>query len=421
VAGYYFDEQDRYRDRPLSFHWHVPDLSREFDLPPARNVSVEVVRSSILAEAILAGEAGQGVSYSRNRNFYADGKRYRGTDFTYASVLGAVAELDKAGWISDRRVAPGNLGWQSSFVATDRLMQVWDAVGGELIYKPNGEIIWLKNDAGELIDYRETRVTLRLRRPLEIINKGLACLDIDVPGAERRGHLLVIEGGYVSPTPGNALRRIFNRSDFALGGRAYGWWQNIPKTVRGSLTIGGEPTAEVDYSAMHPAILYGRAGIKFTGDPDEISGFDRDEIKLGFNIALNAKNRRAAVAALADHLGTGRTRAAEIIGAIMERHQPIAPHFCSDAGVRLMRTDSEVILSATQAVNDAGAPALPIHDALIVPARSADLAAAKMSESFERIVGRVNPCSIKIKGGNVLHMGESAPGPAAPPPFQTAA
>jgi hypothetical protein len=74
-----------------------------------------------------------------------------------------------------------------------------------------------------------------------------------------------------------------------------------------------------------------------------------------------------------------------------------------------MRTDSEVILSATQAVNHAGAPALPVHDALIVPAQSADLAKAKMVESFERIVGSVNPCTVKIKPGNLPHMGKERP------------
>jgi hypothetical protein len=119
---------------------------------------------------------------------------------------------------------------------------------------------------------------------------------------------------------------------------------------------------------------------------------------------------------LADHLETTRGRAAEIVDAIMRRHQPIAHWFCSDAGVRLMRIDSELILAALQAVNDAGDPALPIHDALIVPARCADSAAAKMVESFERIVGNVNPCNIKIKAGNLPHMGSVTRSPPPSPP-----
>jgi hypothetical protein len=406
---------ERYRDRPLSFHWSAPDLTRELDLPPARNAAHFATRSSIVAEAIIGAETGRPTSYSRRWCFYSQGKRYRGTSFTYATVMPGVAELDRADIIIDRRVSPGNIGRQSTFIATDRLMQAWHAMEGELLYAPRGEIIWLKNDAGEPIDYRDTRETQRLRRQLEVINEGLARLAIEIPGAKRRGHLLVIDGSYVLPTPGNALRRIFNRSSFAMGRRAYGWWQNLPKTARADLTIGGEPTAEVDYSAMHAAILYGKAGIKFAGDPYDVTGFERDAIKLGFNIALNAKNKRAAIAALADHLGTCRGRAADIIDAIMKRHKPIGHEFCTDAGVRLMRIDSEVILTATQAVNEAGDPALPVHDALIVPARSADQTAAKMVESFERIVGRVNPCNIKIKAGNLPHMGKRDRLPSAPP------
>jgi hypothetical protein len=71
--------------------------------------------------------------------------------------------------------------------------------------------------------------------------------------------------------------------------------------------------------------------VKLSCGQYDIDGFERAEIKLGFNIAINAKNRRAAIAALADHLGTGRHRAAEIVDAIMKRHAPIARWFCSDA------------------------------------------------------------------------------------------
>jgi hypothetical protein len=98
------------RDRPLSFHWSAPDLARKLGLPPARNAAVEAARASILAEAIIAAESGKSVSYSRNRDFHANSRRYRETAYSYATVLAAVAELDRAGIIIDRRVAPGNLG-----------------------------------------------------------------------------------------------------------------------------------------------------------------------------------------------------------------------------------------------------------------------------------------------------------------------
>ena len=51
----------------------------------------------------------------------------------------------------------------------------------------------------------------------------------------------------------------------------------------------------------------------------------------------------------------------------MLKNTDIAVAFGSDAGVRLMRIDSELILGALRAANDDGFGALPVHDSLIVP------------------------------------------------------
>jgi hypothetical protein len=414
MAAYYFDDRQNNpdRDRPLTFHWHAMDLVRLLYLPQARGRAHELARASILAEAILGWESGQHVSYSRRWAFYSASGRYRGTAFTYSTVTSAIPDLARAGWINDYRVPPGNLGRQSTFHATDALIDRYHEGICELVYTA-GEIILLKGQDGELADYRDTRETRRLRKDLDRVNESLARLQIDIPGAEWRGQHLFVGQSCLLPTPANTMRRIFSRGSFALHGRAYGWWQSIPKTARASMTLNGEAIAEADYSALHASILYSEANIKFTGDPYDIDGFNRPEVKLGFNIAINAKNHRAAVAALAEHLGTSRDHAARVIAAIRHRHQPIERHFCSDAGVRLMRIDSELVLSALKGLNAAGDAALPVHDALIVPARRANQAAAKMVESFEQIVGRINPCQIKIKGGNLPHMGELACSPPA--------
>jgi hypothetical protein len=408
MTAFHFEHHDNYveRDRPLGFHWRTPEVVRLLGLPPANN-AYQAARGAILAEAILGWECGQRVSYSRSHDFYSTGKRYRGTGFTYASVMWAVADLARAGLITDYRVPRGNLGWQSSFEATPALIDAYHSAICRLIYTA-GETLWLKDSAGNLVDYRETSNTRRLRKALGAINENLASLQIVVPSAEWSGRHLKIGESYVLPTPGNGLRRIFSRGNWSLHGRAYGWWQSIPKTARTSMTINGEPVAEADYGSLHASILYNQAGIRFSGDDAyDIDGFNRTDVKLGFNIAINAKNHRAAVSALADHLGTDRRHAANVIAAIQHRHKPIEQQFCSDAGVRLMRTDSELILTALKIVNDAGDPALPVHDALIVPTRCADQAAATMHDCFERIVGRVSRCAVKINGQNVPHMGEA--------------
>jgi hypothetical protein len=58
------------------------------------------------------------------------------------------------------------------------------------------------------------------------------------------------------------LRRIFSRGSFQKGGRFYGgWWQFIPSNYRRYITINGLPTVEVDYSELHPRMMYQDANL----------------------------------------------------------------------------------------------------------------------------------------------------------------
>jgi hypothetical protein len=395
-----------YRDRPLTFQWQsAPGFVEALGLPAARNGAYEATRRAILAEALLGAESGQGVSCRRRKVFYSSGKRYRSPDHTYATVLGSVDELEQKGWLCGHRVKPNNRGWQSSFWATPDLVRAAREFASDPKYEVR-EAIRLKDDADDLLDYTETRETLRIRRALEPINAYLKGLKIELPGAVRQGRHLGIGDSQVLPIPGNGLQRIFGRGSFAYHGRAYGWWQNIPRMARGYLTIDGEATAEADYSSLHASMLYCKRGLKFTGDAYEVGNYPRDHAKFGFNIAVNAPNRRSAVYALANRIGTNRPYAAGVLAAIEDRHKQISEAFFSDVGIRLMRIDSELILGALRASNDEGISALPVHDALIAPSHSIDRAAEKMVEAFETVVGRANSCQIKIKGEKVPHTGE---------------
>jgi hypothetical protein len=307
----------------------------------------------------------------------------------------------------EHRVKPNARGWQSSFWATPALVRIARAPGAEPLFV-ECETIVLKDSAGDLVDYRITPLTVRLHKALKPINTYLKELQIDLPGAVRQGRHLRVGDLLLLPIPGNGLRRIFSRGSFACHGRAYAWFQNIPREVRGGLLINGETTAEADYAALHASILYCEEGIRFSGDPYDVDNFPRHLVKLGFNIAVNTDSRRSAVCSIAENAKISLVDAAELLGAIENRHKPISGAFCSDAGVRLMRIDSELILRALRASNDDGFGALPIHDALIAPARNIGQAQANMVEAFETIVGRVNPCQVRIKEKKVPHMGEGA-------------
>jgi len=348
----------------------------------------------LLAEALLGAENGQGVSYSRRKGFYASARRYRSRAYTYTTVTRSVDELVQRGLLHEQRVKPNHRGWQSSFCATPALLEAASAYHPELAFHA-GEPIRLRDAAGDLVDYIETRQTWQLRRALEPLNARLKELQIELPGAERRGRHLCIGDALILPLPGNGVHRIFSRGDWACHGRAYGWWQNIPRKVRPDLLIDGEPTAEADYAALHPTMLYCRRGLKFDGDPYDVGDIPREHAKKGFNIAVNEPDRRSALYALADRARITPADADRVLVAVEHRHKSISDALFSDAGIRLMRDDSDMILSAVGAANDRGVVALPIHDALVVQARYSD--AEVMVEAFEKIVGRANPCHVKIK------------------------
>src|SRR5262249_29789079 len=147
------------------------------------------------------------------------------------------------------RAKPGDLGWQSSFRATERLCQAFAGATYDYALR---EPIQLRGDDGKLMDYRETAATHRMRREINRINQELGQMAVDhfARGAFRAGPHLVIDGAYVLPAQPQ-LYRVFNRGRFTRGGRVYGWFQNLPKEVRRALKLNQEPVSEPDFRQMH--------------------------------------------------------------------------------------------------------------------------------------------------------------------------
>ena len=68
-----------------------------------------------------------------------------------------------------------------------------------------------------------------------------------------------------------SLYRVFTDTSFTRGGRFYGgWWQNIPSRLRPFITINGKETVELDYSSMHPRMLYAHIGMECPDEPYDV-------------------------------------------------------------------------------------------------------------------------------------------------------
>jgi hypothetical protein len=377
VKGGHLSECRWRRDIPLTGNWRPASsvserLGLEVPRKPARAEALE----RIATEAIVMARArpGRWISYSRRKAFYVGGGRYRATCLTHSTVAPSVDQLAAAGLIEHDRAYPGRWNLQSRFRASEELIAIWEGGGPEITHAPR-ELIVLRGCDGELLDYADTEQTAQWRRNLAEINEAITSTEIRLDGRLIRDgeplHLEAVQFGAAH----SDLHRVFNRASFEHGGRFYGgWFQNVPKDQRASITINGEPIIEHDYRSLHPRLLYAQAGKPLQGDPYELLGWPRPLVKVGFNMRINADTPMAAIRSLAresELAGEGAyARARQLISDIEEKHQSIRPAFSSGAGLRLQRLDSDmaqtVILRMAQAH---GAVVLPIHDSFICAKR----------------------------------------------------
>jgi hypothetical protein len=354
------------RDKALSLNWAPvdPDAYNWLGLPDLTPLATKA-RTAILTETLVAGN--RSISYSRDRNFYNDRQRYFRPTYSYRAIVPAVDQLADAGLIEHDRARPGRRGLQSRFRIAPALLEELSAI--EVQYKPL-ELIVLRDHDGNPIDYRDNRETRAMRKRLADLNEGLRSQEIAIDGRIIREGDLLGNGGRAQAQ----LHRVFHRGDFDLGGRFYGGhWQNIPKEGgRDSITINGESTVEVDYAGLHIRLLYQQIGKPMPIDPYDFG--PRKQAKLALLIAINARSHMSAVRALADALRHDPEIddpfgvANKLVKAAKARHPEIAWAIASDAGVRLMRQDSElaerIMLQVVRAI---GIVPLPVHDSFIVP------------------------------------------------------
>jgi hypothetical protein len=390
------------RDKPLTLNW-APVERDAYDclgLPGLGRLAMKA-RAQIITEVLVAGD--RSISYSRNKNFYNDSQRYYRPTYSYRAIIPAIDQLAAAGIIEHEKMPPGHRGFQSRFRAAPDLLKELAAV--EVQYRPL-ELIVLRDADGNPVDYRDNRETRAMRKRLAELNEALLSQQVGL------GNRIIREGDQLD-SGGRAqaqLHRVFHRGDFANGGRFYGGhWQNIPtEGGRDQITINGQPTTEVDYRGLHIRLLYQEAGKEMPADPYDFA--PRHQAKLALLIAINARSHISAVRALADAL-RGDAGVADpfmtadrLIKAAKARHPDIAWALASDAGVRLMRKDSElaerIMLETVRAI---GIVPLAVHDSFIVPSNQE----GRLMQTMEEAIScKNNPpktsCKNSPQNGDIL-------------------
>ena len=250
-------------------------------------------------------------------------------------------------------------------------------------------------DAG-IIDVPDD-VELAMSRMKEINEENMRHV-VTVHGRRVDVHESVI---YRYETDDNGAHGVWDRN-----GRNYSMKngiQALKRTERGDVLIDGQRTCEVDYSALHPHMLYAMNGLDFHGDVYNVGnwyqqyGLTKEEARKACKkmmlITINARNKVVAMHSFKKEwnldnglpAGTFISWMYVLYGAIMRRHRRIAHEFCSGKGVYLMNMDGRLMREVMHRLARRRICALGVHDSVVVNARFASVAAGIMKEEYAKM------------------------------------
>jgi len=343
---------------------------------------------SIVLDLYVAWNAGPtsvvGVALGKDK-FRRD-SRYRALFLTYDTFIAAFDGLVGLGYVSrvnkGYNYGPGAQARVTRVRATEKLIELLTGPAGltvaRLTYRtgPDApEPIILRNKKKKSVGYTDTNYTITIRDEVERINDKLSGHSIDLRISDEQmtdlNSRMASDFSDKRRTRFNVdfaakrLRRIFNNEDWAQGGRFYGgWWQNVPKDYRRYITIDDKRTVEVDYSEMHPLMMYASVNAKLEGDAYDVGlpKVPRDTIKLAFNKLVNAERHMNPEQDLAQY----GTTSDELRARIRDRHRPIDLFFKSGHGSRLQNLDADLAARVMIRFLDMGYVCLPVHDSFIV-------------------------------------------------------
>ncbi len=335
-------------------------------------------------------------------------------------IINALHKADLIDLAKGSYTAPGSKGNRNTRIRASETMQGWFAQAKferEDIGRAEGEeVIILKDDKSNQIEYDDTSETEQMREEVVAYNELIAASFIDIPSLQDPviepedpddSRLILIDG---DPP---RTRRIFSRNDWQLNGRFYGgWWQRINSDWRNQIFINDSPTIEVDFQGLHINLIYAELGEELVGDPYDISpikipGYPpiliRNMIKRLVLTAMNAKDKSSAYRAFREGYPAGNAgknmtneKLEELLAAFLTRNPKVSDFLFSDKGIQLMRIDSDITAHIHRHFTEQGIPVLSVHDSYIIDCtRVAEMRAA-MAKASEAVVGRSLPTSIKL-------------------------
>ncbi|WP_343755254.1 DUF6538 domain-containing protein, partial [Rhodovulum strictum] len=157
------------------------------------------------------------------------------------------------------------------------------------------------------------------------------------------------------------------------------------------LRINGEEVVELDYGQVMPRLVYALAGkVPSMDDLYAIPCFEehRPGIKKVASSMLFVEAPISRFPQDTRHLFPKSVKIGDVTEAIMAAHPEIADSFFNGIGHRCQFLESEILVEVLLVLKGMGIVALPIHDAILVPASAAAQAKAVMLEVFKKRTGQ---------------------------------
>lgn len=353
------------------------------------------------------------IRYSANKNNNTKSQYNKFGHTMFMRTLNKLIELD---YIDDNRIKPcvdkEGQRFQSSFSITNKLRRHFDNNLDWFCDEKKGECLFLhiKNDHEDYLDdYKDNPSTRRLRSNLVKLNnnnKQFGQPTVDTREVRSRPSLPYISHWMNNSMPGMKksefvnsrvnfcakYHRVFN-NDWKHGGRWYSQIQSLPKEIRSHLYIGNEQTAELDFTCLHPYVLYAREGIQFSGDAYLTSDphqrlINKLIILAVFCSSSREQTRKAALKKFRkERIDCKNDQINATLDLLEEKHTPISKWFYSGCGLELQYTDSTITGKIVKEFVRQKKPIYPVHDSYIVRKSDSGLLRQCMINSYREVVG----------------------------------
>lgn len=356
----------------------------------------------ILCANLFIEGASKPISISRNKKDYVKSPFRRASWF----IIELIDLMKEGEWI-DQKIGFYNQNNKKE----SRISRIWPkkkfldyfSTIPLIEYMPQQLVVQLRDRNHKIITYKNTPETNRIQSVLQHANLVNRTALVQYRRQLRKTYIL--------EHLNTDLHAVFHNESFKLGGRLYtsgNSYQILSGRQRRNITINNQLTVELDFSGLHPRLLYALEGIQFNDDPYIAICSDypdlRPFVKELLLALLNAKSIVKAVASgnnklrreyeLLTKLRERNISVAELIRRFTNAHPKIEHYFGKQVGFELMHLDAKIALDIVEEFTSRNIPILSIHDSFIVTKDKRDELEIVMRDSYKKHTKGFN-CPIK--------------------------